>query len=343
MLVGDDLEGEGAEGLGVVRLANGGRVAQVDLLLRQRADDGGDVDRRGEEVDHGVEQRLHALVLEGGAAEDGDDRAGDGGLSERTEDFGAAERLAGEELLKQGVIGFRDLFDEVRAPSCGQLLECGGNLAPDDFLALALLGECERLHLDQVDHAAKGVGGADGDDEGNGVGLERGLDRLHDGEEVRADAVHLVDEGDLGDLVLLGLAPDLLGLRLDAADGAEQRDGAVEHAQGALDLGREVHVPRGVDEGDLVAAPHRGGGGGADRDAALLLLDHEVHGCRAVVDFAQLVGFSAVVEDAFAGRGLAGVDVRHDADVADEVEGRSTCHGRFLLNRQELLASCSCF
>src|SRR3712207_7976867 len=53
--------------------------------------------------------------------------------------------------------------------------------------------------------------------------------------EVGPDAVHLVDVGDPRDAVLVGLAPDRLGLRLDAGDRVEQRDRAVEHAQRALD------------------------------------------------------------------------------------------------------------
>ena len=75
--------------------------------------------------------------------------------------------------------------------------------------------------------------------------------------EVGADAVHLVDVGDARDVVLVGLAPDGLGLRLDAGDGVEQRDGAVEHAQRALDLDREVDVARRVDDVDPVVAPTR--------------------------------------------------------------------------------------
>ena len=66
------------------------------------------------------------------------------------------------------------------------------------------------------------------------------------------DAVHLVDERDARNPVAIGLAPDRLGLRLDAAHGTEHRDRAVEHAQGALDLGREVDVSGGVDDVDPV-------------------------------------------------------------------------------------------
>ena len=47
-----------------------------------------------------------------------------------------------------------------------------------------------------------------------------------------------------GDAVAVGLAPDRLGLRLDAGDRVEHRDGAVEDAERALHLGREVDVAR---------------------------------------------------------------------------------------------------
>ena len=134
--------------------------------------------------------------------------------------------------------------------------------------------------------------------------------------EVGADAVHLVDEGDARDAVLVGLPPHGLGLRLHAADRAEQGDGAVEHAQAALDLHGEVHVPGRVDDVDLRVAPGHGGRGRRDGDAALLLLRHPVHDGRAFVDLADLVRLAGVVQDALGRRGLAGVDVRHDADVA---------------------------
>ena len=49
--------------------------------------------------------------------------------------------------------------------------------------------------------------------------------------EVGADAVHLVDEAEARHVVLVGLAPHRLGLRLDAGDRVEHRDRAVEDAQ----------------------------------------------------------------------------------------------------------------
>jgi hypothetical protein len=145
--------------------------------------------------------------------------------------------------------------------------------------------------------------------------------RLHRGEEVGAGAVHLVDEGDPRHPVAVGLAPDRLRLRLDPGDGVEHRDRAVEHAEAALDLDREVHVPGRIDDVDAKIAPERRRRGGRDRDAALLLLLHPVHDGGALVDLAHLVGAPRVVEDALGRRRLARVDVRHDPDVADAIEG----------------------
>src|SRR5690606_32157263 len=64
------------------------------------------------------------------------------------------------------------------------------------------------------------------------------------------------------------------------------------------------------------AFPEGRGGGGGDRDAALLLLLHPVHGRGAVMDFADLVRLACVEEHAFGGRGLTGVDMRHDTEIA---------------------------
>ncbi len=62
--------------------------------------------------------------------------------------------------------------------------------------------------------------------------------------EVGAQLVHLVDEADARHVVLVGLAPHLLGLRLDTLLAVEDGNGAVEHAQRALHLDGEVDVAR---------------------------------------------------------------------------------------------------
>ena len=70
--------------------------------------------------------------------------------------------------------------------------------------------------------------------------------------KVGADTVHLVDERQTRNVVLVGLAPDRLGLRLHPADRTEDGDRAVEHPERTFDFSGEVHVSRGVDDIDAV-------------------------------------------------------------------------------------------
>jgi len=71
-------------------------------------------------------------------------------------------------------------------------------------------------------------------------------------------------------------------------------------------LQREVDVAGCINDVDGVVVPVAGGGGGGDGDAALLLLHHPVHGGRALVHLADLVGAAGVVQDALSGGGLHG-------------------------------------
>ena len=72
--------------------------------------------------------------------------------------------------------------------------------------------------------------------------------------------------------------------------------------------------------------PEAGRRGGGDRDAALLLLLHPVHDGGAVVDLADLVRDARVEQDALGRRRLAGIDVRHDADIPIPLEWGLPCH-----------------
>ena len=138
--------------------------------------------------------------------------------------------------------------------------------------------------------------------------------------EVGPDPVHLVDEADPGHAVLVGLAPHRLRLRLHAGDRVEHRHGAVEHTERPLHLGREIHVARRVDDVDPVLAPEAGRRGGGNGDPPLLLLRHPVHDRGAVVNLTDLVRDPRVEEDPLGGGRLAGINVRHDADIPRLVE-----------------------
>ena len=313
--VAHHLEGERREGLVL------GRPAR-ELVTRARVDpvDRGDVERARQVVDDGVEQRLHALVLEGGAEEDGRDRDRERRLAERAPDHLRRDRaLVGEVGLEELLVVLGDRVDQLVVVRLGLLLELLRDLDRRDLRAEVVLPD-GALHLDDVDDAAEVLLLADRQLHRHRVGAQAVDHRLHGCEEVRAGAVHLVDEGDAGDAVAVGLAPDGLRLRLDARDGVEDGDRAVEDAQAALHLDGKVHVPGRIDDVDTKIAPERRRGGGRDRDPALLLLRHPVHDGAALVHLAHLVGAAGVVEDPLGRRRLAGVDVRHDPDVADVVE-----------------------
>src|SRR5262249_42999140 len=170
------------------------------------------------------------------------------------------------------------------------------------------------------------------------LGADRKLDRDRLGaeavddvgkalEEVGAGLVHLVCGDDARNLVLVALAPDGLGLRLDALVAIEHANGAGEHAQRTLDLDGEVDVAGGVDDVQTLAVPERGGRSRGDRDATLLLLLHPVHRRGTFVHFADLVALAGVIEDALGRRGLTGIDMRHDTEVTVVLDGMLAGHG----------------
>src|SRR5699024_5084947 len=106
----------------------------------------------------------------------------------------------------------------------------------------------------------------------------------------------------------------------DARGPTQHQHGAVEDAERALDLDGEVHVPGGIDQVDVVAVPDAVGGGRLDRDALLALEIHRVHlgaHARLAPDLLDPVNLPRVVVDALRERGLPGVDVGGDTDVAD--------------------------
>ena len=219
-------------------------------------------------------------------------------------------------------------FSRHSAACVGQL---GGDLLDGVVLTLdRLAAPGQRAHLQQVDDADEIALGTDRDlqhQRGRTEPLDHHVDAT---EEVRTGAVELVDEAHPRHVVLLGLPPDLLGLRLDTGDTVEHGNGTVEDAQRALHLDGEVDVTRGVDDVDLVTLPRRRRGGGGDGDPPLLLLVHPVHDGGALVDLADLVRDAGVEQDALGRGGLARVDVRHDPDVADLVQGVRG-HGGFFL------------
>jgi hypothetical protein len=67
---------------------------------------------------------------------------------------------------------------------------------------------------------------------------------------------------------------------------------------------------------DAMVLPEAGRRGRRDRDTALLLLHHPVHGRSTVMNLADLVRLACIEQDSLGRRGLAGIDMSHDPDVS---------------------------
>src|SRR6266478_2355817 len=311
-----DLEGEGGER----RLAVGrARLVQprfrIDPVQRRY------VERRRKIVHHGVEHGLDTLVLERRATDHREELHRDRARPHRRLDLLGADLLTGQILLHQVIVHLGQRLDHLLAVLGGLLLDVGGDVdglvgLPEVFAVRPDIGDL----LDEIDHAPELVLTADRDLDRHRVGAQAVLQHGEAAEVVGADAVHLVDVDDAGHLVLVRLPPHGLRLWLDARDGVQDGDGAVEDPQRALDLHGEVDVAGRIDDVDAAVPPEGGGRGGRDGDPALLLLHHPVHGGGALVHLADLVRSAGVVEHPFRGGGLAGIDVSHDADVPGFLE-----------------------
>jgi hypothetical protein len=316
--VGHDLERQRRERFLVV-----GRALDHRLFLRIRVDAGDrrNVERRRQVVDDGVEHRLDTLVLERGAAHDRDERRvfladrRDAALAKRGLQFVFGNRFAAEIFFEELVVRLADLFDQLLVIDLGLVEHVGRNVLHVVVGAHGLVLVDERLHAHEIDDALELVFGADRQLNRDGIAFELAGNLRERLLEVRADAVHLVDEADARHAVLVGLAPHGFRLRLDTRDGVEHGDRAVEHAQRTLHFNREIDVAGRIDDVDAMVAPEARRRGGRDRDAALLLLLHPVHHRRAFVDFADLVRNTRIEEDPLGGGRLPGIDVGHDADV----------------------------
>ena len=270
-------------------------------------------------VDDRIEQRLHALVLEGGATEHRHDLAGDGRLPDGPHDLLERQLLAAQVLRHQLVIVLDGRLDDLVPRLLHSLLVGIGHRHLGERLAQRLVVEHELDPAQHVDVPGEELARADRQLDREGVLREPAPDHAEAAVEVGTDAIHLVGEDDARHVVAVGLAPYRLGLRLDAGHRIEQRHGAVEHAQRPLHLDREVHVAGRVDDvdavHDVVAGPETGRGSRRDRDAALLLLLHPVHRGGTLVYFTDLVVLPGVVQDALGRSRLPGIDVGHDADI----------------------------
>ena len=181
-------------------------------------------------------------------------------------------------------------------------------------------GEAFADGVEQFFDAHAGLGR--GHDAVRGVQAQHVFDLLGPLVGLGAGQVDFIDDGDEFQIRVDGLVEVGHGLGFDALGGVDHQHGPLAGGQGPADFVVKVHVAGGVDEVQLVglAVPHvvHRHGGGLDGDAPLALQIHVVEGLLARIAFIHHPG---ALQHAVGQGGLAVVDVRDDAEVADVRRG----------------------
>src|SRR2546421_2923689 len=136
-------------------------------------------------------------------------------------------------------------------------------------------------------------------------------------EEVGALAVEHVHDHDARKVVLLRALPGAGGLHLDAHDGTDGNERALDYPERGDHVALETGVARGVDQVDLAALPLDVAEGSRQRHLAVVLVVVPVAGRATGLDRAEPVDRAGLEEHRLDQRRLARGAVADDGNVAD--------------------------
>ncbi len=222
--IADDLERERAEGGGKGIRA----FEQLLFVCRMMSQHRAHVHGSGEVGDDGVEQRLDADAIAGHAAQHRHEVALNDGLAQCRLPRLERDLFPFQVTQEQGLVGLGDAVEQV-FPSPGDLLSHLRRNGAGGRIILPRLPE-QRLPCEQVHDPPEIALDADGQFDGDGLGGEAFLCFGEHALKIRADAVELVHENQPGQVLVVRVQPDGFGLRLYAADAAEDDHRAVNDA-----------------------------------------------------------------------------------------------------------------
>ena len=279
-----------------------GLAAEIGRRDRRR------VHRRGQELDHRVEQcRVADAVAAGGHGHREQGTGPDRGL-EPLDQLLLGQIAVLEVGLHQLVVALRDRLGQLVAPVVDLVREFRwrvGGLTPAGAVPVVRVG----LAAQQVDDAGEVLAGADRDLDGQGHAVEVLLEFRDAAGEVDVVAVHLRQVEHHRLLHLAGDLPGLFGHDLGRRGSVHAEECGVRRAHAGTALVDENPGTGAVDQIDLVARasgrPGRVADGEADRDAAPDFFVVEVGDRVPVFDPVLPVEDAAGVEQAGEQRRLA--------------------------------------
>ena len=133
--------------------------------------------------------------------------------------------------MQHFVVIFGDGLYQLHAERFSFLYQVGRNRLDRVFSAQGLIVPDNGFHLDHVDHTFELGFLSDGDLNRDWLSVEALADGINGVLEIGPGLVHLINEANARDAVLVSLAPHCFRLRLDAVDGVKASHGTVEDAQ----------------------------------------------------------------------------------------------------------------
>ena len=225
------------------------------------------------------------------------------------------EFLSIQVFLQEGVIRFGDHFDQFFPGALGFFLQVCRDFFFRKFAALVAI-EVESFLGEKIHYAGKGVFGADGQIQRNGLGRENLLDVRKGLGVVGPLAVHLGDEKNPGQIELVGVIPHFFRRHFHAGDGVDDHDRSVHGLEAVFGVDDEVGVSRGIDDVDLVFLPLYMVERGTDTQAVFDFLRLKIHHRGSIVDPPEAVRGTSVKKHGFSKRSLARFSVANQGDVA---------------------------
>src|SRR5271168_4713817 len=210
------------------------------------------VRRRRKIINDRIEQRLNAFVLERRARQHGNNLQRQRGLADGVAHFFDGERYAIQIFVDEFIIVLRDVVHHLGAMLVvesfidGRAFERGADvwaridegLVPQlrdrelfKLRAERLFEPNDNFFFQEVDDADVVVFAAERELQRHGMSAEALPNGANHVIEIRAHAVHLVDETDARHAVLVRLAPNGFRLWLHAGNGVKYADRAVQHTQ----------------------------------------------------------------------------------------------------------------
>ena len=265
------------------RLISGSLTGELLFLIRgARALHSGHIQRGRQVLDHGIQHGLNTTVLESRTTEHGERLTVNGQLTDTSFELVNGQFALFEVLLHELFAGLSNSLNHLGTVLFSLSLQVGGDFlnlvgGTHGHVTLRVTGPYVCLHFEQVNHTNEVALSANGQLQNERLSAQAVDNGLNSEVEVRAHLVHLIDEADAGNIVLISLTPHGLRLRLNTFLAVKHCYRAVKHAQRTLHLNGEVNVTGGVDNVDLVVFPEAGDSCGGNGNTSLLLLSHPVH------------------------------------------------------------------